>query len=119
MTFTYTITDATGHQDTATVTLVVPPPPPSPPLPPLVFNYTGDYNQNFTGPTSLLDGLNNTTNGTLTVIDVISKPPPGVGDVEVSPNGSYVFKPADGFVGEFGRASSACCMQHTCYGCAL
>lgn len=99
VTFQYTIEDSNGKQDTATVTLVVPPPPT--PMAPVTVNYTAKFNTDFKGPASLLANISSANPGAnITVLGLISKPPAAVGEVVVSPDGSFVFKPAANWSGE-------------------
>lgn len=109
VTFVYTITDGVTPV-TATVTLIIPPPNG---ISPAVYNYTALFNTDFDGPRSVLDDVTSTNPGAqLQVVQLISRPnATAVGSVDVSPNGSFVFKPAPGWFGEWWGISGAAQLQ--------
>ena len=116
VTFDYTIQDADGKQSTAKATLVVAEPAA---LAPVTVNYTAVANTDFIGPASLLDGINSTNPGAnLTVLGLTSTPPAAVGQVVVSPNGSFVFKPASNWVSTLIGFTTAPPYTPECRSCA-
>ena len=99
VTFVYTITDGVTPV-TATVTLTIAPPAD---LSPALYSYTAPFNQNFSGPSSVLDDVVSTNpNPQLEVVELTTVPNPAtVGSVEINPDGTYVFTPVDGWFGEW------------------
>lgn len=99
VTFVYTISDGVTPV-TATVTLIVPP---ANGITPAVYNYTAPFNADFDGPRSVLDDITSTNPGAqLVAVELISRPnATAVGSIDISPNGSFVFRPVPGWFGEW------------------
>jgi len=96
VTYVYATTDGVDPLTvTATVTLIIQPPVP---LTPTNYTWTMTYSSTeYTPPTSLLANVTASPGSNLTVVGVTT--PPGVGNVTVYPNGSYVFTPPPSWAG--------------------
>lgn len=76
-----------------TVTIIIPPPP----LGPANYTYTMGREAEYRPPNSLLANVTGGS-GNLTAVGVTT--PPGVGNVTLAPNGTWVFTPPAGWYGE-------------------